>query len=380
LNMSFAASAFNVNLSAASQAFRSSRLVPLLLILTACASGARRSLDVGTLPCRQVIPDAERSVSWISPAADRDRIKLEDWCSVVGPVLYEPDPAPASGGEVRPVDRLAIVSWNTHVGGGDLDSLVRRVRAGEFTAGEPFHHVVLLLQEMYRSGEEVPAKPTLRTAIPGRIAIGSHESHDRDIRRVASTRGLAVLYAPSMRNGLVPDDPEDRGNAILSTMPLSDPAVIELPFERQRRVAAVATIGGTTSAGGSWRLRLANVHLDTALALTRGGPLRARRRQVEALIRELSDAESGAADTRDGLLVAGDFNAWLGEREPAIDALRRAFPDAPPVRGPTWIGPFGLRATLDYVFARGELRGIHVQRLPHRFGSDHFPLLTVVDF
>jgi endonuclease/exonuclease/phosphatase family metal-dependent hydrolase len=183
-----------------------------------------------------------------------------------------------------------------------------------------------------------------------------------------------------MRNGLVPDDPEDRGNAILSTIPLSDPAVIELPFERQRRVAAVATIGGTTSAGGSWRLRLANVHLDTALALTRGGPLRARRRQVEALIRELSDAASGAPDTREGLLVAGDFNAWLGEREPAIDALRRAFPDAPPAKGPTWIGPFGLRATLDYVFARGELRGIQVQRLPHRFGSDHFPLLTVVDF
>jgi endonuclease/exonuclease/phosphatase family metal-dependent hydrolase len=353
--------------------FRSSSLLALLLILTACASGPRRPLDVSLLPCRQVVPNADRSVSWISPSADRDRMKLADWCSVVGPVLFEPHPAAASGIEGPPVDRVAIVSWNTHVGGGDLGELVARVQAGEFTAGEPFRHVVLLLQEMYRSGEEVPDKPTLRTAIPGRIAIGSHDTHDRDIRRVASARGMAVLYAPSMRNGLVADDPEDRGNAILSTIPLSEPAVIELPFERQRRVAAVATIEGRTSVGQSWRLRLANVHLDTALALTRGGPLRARRRQADALIGELSDAGSPA-------LVAGDLNAWLGEREPAIEALRRAFPDAPPAKGPTWIGPFGVRATLDYVFARGELRGIHVQRLPHRFGSDHFPLLAVIDF
>jgi endonuclease/exonuclease/phosphatase family metal-dependent hydrolase len=346
--------------------------LPLVLVLTACST-TRRAVDVGTLACRQVVPDPERSVAWISPAADRDRIKLADWCSVVGPVLYDPHLAPGPIVDRRPIDRLAIVSWNTHVGGGDLEGLVQRVRAGDFTAGEPFDHVVLLLQEMYRSGEEVPGKPTLRTAIPGRIAIGSHETHERDIRRVATARGMAVLYAPSMRNGLVPDDPEDRGNAILSTMPLSDPAVIELPFERQRRVATVASIAGRTSGGAWWRLRLANVHLDTAFALTRGGPLEARRRQVEALIRELSDTGSPA-------LVAGDFNAWHGEREPAIRALRRAFPDAPPASGPTWIGPLGVRATLDYVFARGMLRGIRVQRLPHRFGSDHFPLLAVIEF
>jgi endonuclease/exonuclease/phosphatase family metal-dependent hydrolase len=349
-------------------------VVPLSLVLTCCATGSRwAAQDSSALVCRRVIPDSGQLVSWISPAADRDRARLAEWCAGVGPVVYEPRPAASSAADGRALDRLAIVSWNTHVGGGDLDDLIERVRAGEFTQGEPFDEIVLIVQEVYRSGDGVPDKPTIHAAIPGRIAIGSHAAHDRDVRHVAEARGMALLYAPSMRNGLVPEDPEDRGNAILSTIPLSEPALIELPFEHQRRVSAVASISGRTSAGAPWRLRLANVHLDTALAVTRGGPLTARRRQADALIATLSESHTPT-------VVAGDFNAWLGNREPAVVALRHAFPDAPPAGGATWIGPLGVRATLDYVFARGEWRGIHVERLPRRFGSDHFPLLTVIDF
>jgi endonuclease/exonuclease/phosphatase family metal-dependent hydrolase len=342
------------------------------LALASCATHAAPSLDPRELVCRRIVPDPERPVDWIAPAAERDRIKLTEWCSVVGPVLYEPYPTAASGSEVPSLDRVAIISWNTHVGGGDLDEVVRRVRAGAFTGGEAFEHVVLLLQEMYRTGSGVPDNPTLHAAIPGRIVQSRHQTHDRDVERVARTHGMAVFYAPSMRNGLVRDDPEDRGNAILSTIPLSDPAVIELPFERQRRVVVAASVAGHTSTGRRWRLRLASVHLDTALAMMHGGPFRARARQVEELIGALSG--SGGP-----LLVAGDFNTWLGEREPAIAALRRAYPDATPIAGPTWVGPLGTRGTLDYMFARGELP-IQVQRLAGRFGSDHFPLLAVVRF
>jgi endonuclease/exonuclease/phosphatase family metal-dependent hydrolase len=346
-------------------------VVPALFVLACGATVHRASFDPRSLVCRHVAPDAGQAVSWIAPDADGDRIRLTAWCAAVGPVLYEPRPVSGPGADARPLDRLAVVSWNTHVGGGDVDAVVDGIRAGNFTNGQTFDHVVLLLQEVYRSGGGVPEKPARHTAIPGRISTGSHETHERDVRNVAHRRGMAVLYAPAMRNGLIPGDPEDRGNAILSTIPLSDPAVVELPFERQRRVAAVASIGGRTSTGTPWRLRLVNVHLDTALAITRGGPFRARARQIEGLLAALSDPLPA--------MVAGDFNAWLGEREPAIKALRGAYPEVPPVPQPTWTGPLGVRAPLDHVFARGEL-AISVQRLPGRFGSDHFPLLAVVNF
>ena len=55
------------------------------------------------------------------------KTKLADWCAGVGPVLFEPD-RPADS--VPPLDRLAIVTWNTHVGGGAVDDLIDRVRGG----------------------------------------------------------------------------------------------------------------------------------------------------------------------------------------------------------------------------------------------------------
>jgi len=39
-----------------------------------------------------------------------------------------------------------------------------------------------------------------------------------------------------MRNGEHEGIAEDRGNAIVSTMPLQRPRLIELPLQRQRRV------------------------------------------------------------------------------------------------------------------------------------------------
>jgi endonuclease/exonuclease/phosphatase family metal-dependent hydrolase len=183
------------------------------------------------------------------------------------------------------------------------------------------------------------------------------------------------MYVPSMRNGIDAIDPEDRGNAIVSTLPLHDAAVVELPLEHQRRVAAIVTVEGHMRNGAPWRLRLANVHLDTALALSHGGPFAARRRQAEALV----DALTGSSEVP--TLLAGDFNTWRGDGEPALALLRRAFPETPRMPdGPTWIGPLGIRARLDHVFVRGPVASAHVERLASRFGSDHFPLLALVRF
>src|SRR3954468_11190427 len=68
-----------------------------------------------------------------------------------------------------------------------------------------------------------------------------------------------------MRNGGA-ESREDRGNAILSSLPLSDLAAYELPFERQRRVALAATISGSTTAGTPWRLRIVDAHLDNTFS------------------------------------------------------------------------------------------------------------------
>jgi endonuclease/exonuclease/phosphatase family metal-dependent hydrolase len=349
-------------------------LAVLLAVSGACARTPHITADHPTLSCREVVPPTTDAMIWITSPRARDHEPLSHWCESVGPIAFEPTPGLAVDGAL---DRIAVISWNTHVGSGDLTAVVDRVRRGDFTNGERFDAVVLLLQEMYRHGDGVPEHPTRLSVIPSRITGALHGAHEHDVRRVAHERRMSLLYAPSMRNGLLADDPEDRGNAILSTLPLSGPAIVELPFEHQRRVVPVATISGRTSRGVAWRLRLADVHLDTALALTRGGPMTARRRQVDALIDALSNGLRFDGPT----IVAGDFNTWLGDREPAIRALRVAFPDAPRLHdGPTWVGPLGIHATLDHMFARGALRAIRVQRLPDRFGSDHFPLLGVVSF
>src|SRR5207247_7479847 len=144
-------------------------------------------------------------------------------------------------------DRIAIVSWNLHVGGGDVDGLIRRLRAGEFTGGEPVEQFVLLLQEAYRRDEAIPVRLRRGLPAPGRIAASADRGPDVD--HFWRDDHLAVMYAPSMRNGIIDRDREDRGNAIVSTMRLVAPAVIELPLERQRRVALAASAEGTTPRG-----------------------------------------------------------------------------------------------------------------------------------
>ena len=370
----------------------------VLMAVTAAAMGCAHRPPMIVKPiagsCHQVVSDRVRDVRWVAPGDARDLERLVEWCRTVGPVLVE---SPEEGSALAVVESLAIVTWNVHVGGGDIGDVVGRLRRGEFTKGRAVAHFVLLLQEAHREGTDVPAAVPAGSPVPDSIVERPPHSVRRDIRSVARSERLHVVYAPSMRNGGTTAEPEDRGTAILSTLPLANLQAIELPFERQRRVALAATVSGERSSGTPWQLRVAAVQMDTSLALTRGGPIAARRRQAEALLEALgleSSFESGTELTRSGFppataaeirsmptVVGGDFNTWLGYKEPALEILRRAFPETPPAgNASTWRGPLGAHAALDHVFVRGRLESVKTKRLASRFGSDHYPLLTVVDF
>jgi endonuclease/exonuclease/phosphatase family metal-dependent hydrolase len=347
--------------------------VVLIVVLSNCAHRPPMAIQAIATPCHAVVADRAPLV-WVAPDEARDRDRLNRWCQTVGPVVVEGGPATTA-----PVvaDQLAIVTWNVHVGGGDVEAIVDALQEGDLT-GRAAPQFVLLLQEAYREGEDVPAQLPAGAPLPRAIIERPPDGVRRDVRSIAARAGLHLFYAPAMRNGGADRStaPEDRGAAILSTLPLADLQVIELPFERQRRVAIAADIAGLTSAGISWQLHLANVQLDTALALTRGGPIAARRRQAEALVEAINRWAA-----RLPTVVGGDFNTWWGNKEPAVEVMRRAFPETPAGRNiPTWRGPLGTRAVLDHVFVRGRFRSVETRNFPQRLGSDHFPLLTLIDF
>jgi endonuclease/exonuclease/phosphatase family metal-dependent hydrolase len=190
-----------------------------------------------------------------------------------------------------------------------------------------------------------------------------------DIVTIARRLQLAAFYAPSMRNGEPGVTTEDRGNAMLSTAPLDDLTAIELPLERQRRVALQATVAVARPGGGVMPLRVVCAHFTNMVmhhlwVLSESGRLR----QARAL---------GKVLPADGpLIVAGDFNAWFGYRDAAFKELARlAPPAAADDRRPTF-GPLRL----DHVLARlPQGWRASVKRADSRYGSDHYPLIAVVE-
>jgi endonuclease/exonuclease/phosphatase (EEP) superfamily protein YafD len=108
-----------------------------------------------------------------------------------------------------------------------------------------------------------------------------------------------------------------------------------------------------------------------------GGPATARKRQAIALVDGLRRAASSPTEPT---VVGGDFNTSWGFDEPAVKVLRDTFPDAVPPRvRVTWAGPLGTGALLDHLVARTGGKPIQVRRIDERFGSDHFPLLALID-
>jgi endonuclease/exonuclease/phosphatase family metal-dependent hydrolase len=336
-----------------------------------CTTHVAMALTSDTSACRQTTTSGDgvdSTVRWLTSNAGADRARLSAWCDTVGPAVVARPSDPLSAASA---DELAVVSWNTHVGGGDLDRLVADLRAGTLSAGRPAQHFVLLLQEVFRSGSDVPGFVAPDAPVPHRIAERTPSGSRDDIVASANRLGLSLYYVPSMRNGRLPAR-EDRGNAILSTLPLSDLEAIELPLEGQRRVAVGATVGGVTRTGAPWRLRVSSAHFDARLGARRLWWLMApaaRARQAQSLLSTLpSDIP---------IIVGGDFNTWLGTIEPTHGRMLRAFANTP--LGPSVGTLKGLALRLDRLFFRLPRRWTaDYTRLDDAYGSDHYPLLGTV--
>ena len=304
--------------------------------------------------------------------APDQRLALEGWRQNVGaPVAL--DLAGPSTGEPQ---SLVVLSWNVWIGRGKLQAVISRIRQGEFAGlgAAPDLPLLVLLQEAYRGD---PTLPAAGSGPAGRV-LTAQLGPQEDVVDTARALGLNLRYAPSMRNGTFPSD---RGNAILSTLPLLDSHAIELPLVLQRRVAVSSELSF-----GSRRLRVVSAHLDP-----RGPPghrwlgAAGRERQARHLITSIPD----------GTVVLGaDLNLGRGRYEKAWRALTNAgYTFGVPPSTPSWRHTFHAlpRLVLDYLLVRdgpGLIRQARVHRLDEHpqdrgarvFGSDHHPLLARIDF
>jgi endonuclease/exonuclease/phosphatase family metal-dependent hydrolase len=332
-----------------------------LVLLTGCAGGhsmAGRDVALSEM--------ATPGVAWVGPDLNGDRASLHSWRRSVGPPVVL---APTGAAAPPAADALVVVNWNMHVGGGDIEGLFDDVRR---RSGSDVP-IVLLIQEAYREGPEVPAKLDGTASFASVIKSLRQDGGREEIESVAQRLGLHAYYVPSMRNGGPGASAEDRGNAILSTLPLGELGAIELPFERQRRVAVAATIGGSTSSGSPWRLRVVSAHLDNMVGARRlwiaGGEF-GRTRQARGLVSALAGEKA--------LVVGGDLNTWFGFRDSAYRTAARAFPDTQVTdRRATFHGVLRL----DHLFFRlADGWRAEFRRADDAYGSDHYPLIGRITF
>jgi endonuclease/exonuclease/phosphatase family metal-dependent hydrolase len=307
-------------------------------------------------------PTAEpAALAWFGPTSPDERARLGRWSSAVGPpvVLLQDAPAPI-------VTSIVSVTWNVALDEGRIEHFIADVRAAH-----PDSAIVLLIQEAVRSGSDVPAALAVDAVVPRRLGASGGGAIGYDVRAVAERCGLNLYYVPSMRNGTPAASNEDRGNAILSSLPLEDFSAIELPFESQRRVAVAATATVRSPAGEPTRIRFVSAHLDNMVGPRRvwvAGGMFARARQARGLIDTLQPYENA--------VLGGDFNAWFGFADPSVTTAQRAFPDTPITdRRPT----FRNLLRLDHLFLRlPDGWSARVERAADDYGSDHWPLIAVI--
>lgn len=317
---------------------------------------------------------ATRAEFSLTPHEDDERLRLEGWRRDVGaPVALDLTSADSGVGQ-RPRS-LVVLSWNVWIGRGRLREVISRIRDGEYLehGADPAVPLVVLAQEAFRSDSSIPPVPTGRA---GRVLVAQLGVQE-DVVETAETLGLNVRYAPSMRNG---PSQSDRGNAILSSLPLAEARGIELPLVLQRRVAVSARIRL-----GDTDLRLVSAHLDP-----RGPPghkwlgSAGRARQAQHLLASVGD---------DAAVLGADLNLGRGRYEPTWRLLGEAgFTFGVPPSSPPWRHTFHAlpRLVLDYLLVR-DRAGIVARARVHRldehprdkgawvFGSDHHPLLARID-
>lgn len=306
-------------------------------------------------------------IRWIPAAPDDDEAELARWRAAVGPVRVA-EAAGTAGADLP----LRVVAWNAQVGGGAIRRLWDRLAAADAGA-EPLP-TALLLQEVFAAGPDLP-EAAAGGAWASRITGAPQGEGRTDIVTFAREASLSLIYVPSMRNG-GPDGgpPEDRGNAILANVPLSAGCAIELPFERQRRVAVAAEV-----TVGDRRISLCSVHLENRAPWSRAWRSlgSGRGRQMAGLL-GVFPGDSGA----DAFVLGGDLNTWMfGRREAAYTLARSRFPqpEHPDPRPTHHFEVGGWLRRADYLLFRlpPGWRGGY-RTLDDSFGSDHYPLVGTV--
>ena len=183
-----------------------------------------------------------------------------------------------------------------------------------------------------------------------------------------------------MRNGV---RPSDRGNAILSDLPLTEARAFELPLVLQRRVPLAATVAMSawTAPRGERAPRPARPR-----RAPNGSAAAGRAPQTGYLLDRTRAATSSSSAPTSTSAVARASRAGACCSEAGFTA------GVPPARHP-WRHTFHAlpRLVLDYILVRDRparcVRAAQVERLdehPHDrgptvFGSDHHPLLARLD-
>lgn len=292
------------------------------------------------------------------------------------PFVYAP--APGDGSVPFPTtDSLVVATWNVHTGAGDLTGFVTDLRSGALTGGSPPGAWVLLVQEAHRWDSGLPGGSAL-LARPGEGVRPLHftppSGPRRDVVSVARDLELHLAYAPAVPNGrAAPGAPhEDRGVAILSSHALEGLRVVELPRERQRRVALAGTLRGFGAEGDPWAFEVVSAHLENrsgwGRVLDSFGAGRARQ------ARYLAD-RIGHGPT----VLGGDLNTWAPSfLEPTLGILDPLFPHTPEVEGATFLAG-GVPFRLDHLLFRLPDRGtVQARIVEDLYGSDHRPVIGVV--
>lgn len=279
---------------------------------------------------------------------------------------------PAEAERAAAAASFLVVSWNVWVGRGRLLELVERLQSGEL--GVPGDlPAVLLIQEAFRRDESVPERSN--GFAPRELVTRLRPR--QDIVEVARRLGWNLRYIPSMRNGA---ERSDRGNAILTSLPLGPATAIELPLVIQRRVAvdAAVTVSGHP-------IRLASAHLDPR------GPAGYQWLGVAGRAVQMAHLLAGLEDPT--VVLGADLNLGRGRAEQAWRLLvEGGFAPGVPPEPPTWRHTYHAlpRLVLDYLVVRnraGAIRSAPIRRVDEDpgdrgatvFGSDHHPLLVRID-
>ncbi len=372
--------------------FGRSAAVTAAAIAAAVASGCVPSYTVTRGPrddrlCEPSGSEGGSELTWYSPREAGDSRVLDAWCLAVGPPVVEASPTRPSS-PLSPGDSVRIVSWNSNAGAGEMLAFLATELGFECESAalgslQSSPHFVLLVQEAFRRSNDIPDTGPGGT-IPKAVSEATRDTPRRGVVDIARTCGLSLVYVPAARNGSEPRDGlrEDKGNAILSTLPLSDIAVIELPFEGARRVAVAATIRGPEGR----RLRIASVHFLSMARpwrlLTTGNASRLREalalidalRKIEG--EESADGGAGAIPT----IAGGDMNTW-SSRETALQHLRQYFAASPPSLSEPTRGSFPtdhlfFRATDSRAGVVDTIEPASYRRLESTYNSDHHPIIV----